>query len=81
MMDVQTKRLELVKWILGIGEDILNKVDEIKETTSSRIVAYTVSGKPLTKEAYIKKVKDAESRIDSGEYITQEDLLKETQTW
>ena len=66
-MDVQAKRLELVEWILGVQEEVLNKVSLIKETSSNSIVAYSVNEEPLSKKAYIKKVKDAEQRIDAGQ--------------
>ncbi|WP_407277387.1 hypothetical protein R5O20_03090 [Tenacibaculum maritimum] len=81
MMDIQAKRIELAKWILGVGEDLLSKVSAIKENSSSEIIAYTISGEALTKEAYMKKIKEAESRIESGQFTSHDDLLKEMQDW
>ena len=81
MMDVQAKRVELAKWILSLNEDLLSKVDSIKSSSSSEIVAYTVKGEALTKQDYIEKVKEAEARIDSGIFTTHEDLGKEMQNW
>jgi len=81
MMDVQAKRLELVKWILSVQEEVLYKVSLIKENSSNAIVAYSVNEEPLSKSAYGKKVKDAEQRIDAGEYTNHNDLGKEMENW
>ena len=45
------------------------------------IVAYTTSGKPLTREAYIQEIKKAEKDIDNGNYITHQELLEEIKKW
>jgi hypothetical protein len=45
------------------------------------IVAYTVDGKPLTKALYNERLDLAEKQLQSGEYITQEDLEKEAENW
>lgn len=52
-----------------------------KNENSKNIVAYTISGEPLTKEMYIQKIKVAEKRIDEGHFITSEDLWKKMQSW
>jgi hypothetical protein len=45
------------------------------------IVAFTVEGKPLTKAAYKAELLDAKAEIKRGEYISQEDLEKESERW
>jgi hypothetical protein len=45
------------------------------------IVAYTTSGKPLTKKDYNQRLEKAENQIASGEYISQEELEKEAENW
>lgn len=81
MMDVQAKRIELAKWILSVQEELLRKVNDIKENSLDDIVAYTVNEEPLSKRAYIKKVKDAEKRIEKGQFTTHEDLENEMKDW
>ena len=86
-MNTNEKRIELAKWILETDARILNEVEAIynstfkKKETSPDVVAYTISGESLTKEMYIQKVKEAEKRVNEGEYISHEDLLKEMQSW
>jgi len=80
-MDVQAKRLGLVKWILGVQEDVLNKVSLLKENSSNTIVAYSVDEEPLSKKTYSNKVKEAEERIDAGEHISHTDLGEDMGNW
>ena len=47
----------------------------------STIVGHTASGKPISKKELKKRVKQAEARMDKGEFITQEDLDKEVELW
>lgn len=79
-MNTDEKRIALAKWILETDENALNEIESIYKTQTN-IIAYSVSGKPLTKEMYIERIKDAEKRMDEGKYTTHEDLLKEMQSW
>ena len=44
-------------------------------------VAYTTSGKPLTRSQYIEKINKAIAEADRGELLTTKDLQKEVETW
>ena len=44
-------------------------------------VAYTTSGKPLTRNQYIEKINKAIAEADRGELLTTKDLQKEVETW
>ncbi|AOW18060.1 hypothetical protein LPB03_11625 [Polaribacter vadi] len=86
-MNTEEKRKTLSKWILETDENVLNEVEAIynlksKEKQSSNdIVAYTISGKALNKEKYIKKIKEAEASFDEGNFITSEELKKKMLSW
>ena len=60
-------------------ESIIEKINKILE--KEMIVGYTVEGKPLTKKAYNKRLEKAEQEIASGNYVTQEELEKESENW
>jgi len=63
-------------------EDVFDFAEKQKAIIPDEdIVAYTVQGEPLTKEMYIKKVKDAEASVKAGNYTTLEDLEKEAENW
>jgi hypothetical protein len=48
---------------------------------NSEIVAYTTSGKPLTKKEYIEQVNMGLRYIENGEMISDEVLEKEIELW
>ena len=61
------------------SESVLKRLDQILD--KEVIVAHTVSGAPLTKEEYNKRLAEAERQIDSGEHMTQEELEHESKDW
>lgn len=63
-----------------------NALDNFKEMKQvyideCTIVGHTTSGKPISKTGLKKRIKDAEARIDKGEFVSQEDLEKEIELW
>lgn len=79
-MDIQAAKLNLVEKILNVrNETIIEKLNSILD--NELIVGYTAEGKPLTKEAYNKRLEVAEAQLASGDFISQEELEKESETW
>lgn len=79
-MNIQAAKLGLVQKILTIEEEsILEKINKILD--KEVIVGYTTEGKALTKDAYNKRLQKAEEQIRSGDYLTQEEIEKESKNW
>lgn len=79
-MDLQAEKINLVQQILSVQkESIIDKIKNILE--KEMIVGYTTDGKPLTKEAYNARLEKAEEQIASGNYLTQEEIEKESENW
>lgn len=79
-MDLQNTKLDVMQKIMGVSTpSLLEKINDILD--NEMIVAYTVDGKPLTKAMYNERLDLAEKQLQSGEYITQEDLEKEAENW
>ncbi len=76
-------REELAQYILHSAEDeVIAKFNAVlEEEKTEEIVAYTTRGEPLTKAKYIQQIKDAEKRIENGQFTTHEDLMKEAKNW
>jgi CRISPR/Cas system endoribonuclease Cas6 (RAMP superfamily) len=64
-------------------EKVYSYIENIrrKNSNDNDIVAYTIKGKPLTKQEYIQQVKEADKSVSEGNYTTVEDLEKEVQNW
>lgn len=45
------------------------------------VVGFDTSNKPIKKSQFIAEIKEAETQIEKGEYITIEELEKESETW
>lgn len=70
-MDAKTK-YQLVEKIIQIEDDkILNEVKEILEKVPVR---YSIP-------SYNRQLNEADQQIEKGDYISQEDLDKESEEW
>jgi len=67
------------KLLLMKKETVLEQINKILEKET--IVAYSVTGEPLTKKEYNKNLAKAEKQIAEGKYKTQENLEKDIETW
>ncbi len=79
-MNIQAAKLDLVEKLLAVKtESIIKKINKILD--KEIIIGYTTEGKPLTKEAYNKRLQKAEEQIKSGDYLTQKEIEKESKNW
>ena len=79
-MNIQSIKLDLVQKLLTVKDElILKKITQILD--KEIIVAYTVDGKPLTKEQYNKSLIAAEKQIKAGNFVSQEELEKKSSKW
>ena len=79
-MDLQETKLGVIQKIMGVSKaSLLEKIDKLLE--EEMVVGYTVEGKPLTKALYNSRLQRAEEQLNSGEFITQEELEQESDNW
>jgi hypothetical protein len=75
-------RDSVLEYINTADERLLKVVKAVIESYQENdIVAYTIDGMPLTRMAYKEDLQEAKAEIKRGEYITQEDLEKESNNW
>jgi len=80
IMDLKTAKINVMQKIMTVSKaSLLDKINNILD--EEMIVGYTTDGKPLTKNQYNERFLVAEKQIESGNYITQEDLEKEIENW
>ena len=80
IMDLQTAKINVMQKIMNVSKaSLLDKISDILD--EEMIVGYTTDGQPLTKNQYNERLLVAEKQIESGDYITQEDLEKEIENW
>lgn len=79
-MDIQTTKLNVLQKIMSVSTaSLLEKINDMLD--KEMVVAYTVTGDPLTKAMYNDRLKIAEKELQSGNFTSQEDLEKEIDNW
>ena len=79
-MDLQTSKINVMQKIMNVSKaSLLDKISDILD--AEMVVGYTADGQSLTKNQYNERLLAAEKQIESGDYITQEDLEKEIENW
>ena len=66
--------------LLKAYHTLLTTLIEEKEKTSL-IIGHTAKREPLTNKSLVKKVKSASARVKAGNFISQQDLEKQTEKW
>lgn len=83
-MGLVEKRDYIHSHLHQIDENALNRIYKVIESrlgNQEDVVGYEVDGTPIMKAQHIKSIKEAEDQIDRGEFITLEDLEKESENW
>jgi hypothetical protein len=81
-MDIQAEKLHLIEELARIQDiHIIEQIKQLLKQKNNPVVGYEINGNPITRKQLIKRIEEAEKRIDSGEFITQEDLEKESESW
>ncbi len=83
-MDIQTRKLNFIQEILILrNEKLISKLESLlkKEKSKDEIVGFTIEGKPMTKETYIRDIDEARLQMKEGEHLSQEELEKQSENW
>jgi hypothetical protein len=83
-MDINEKRKYIQKYLDDVDENTVNelysKLYSVLEK-SDPVVGYDSTGNPIKKKQFIDDIKQAESQIENGDFITLEQLKKESKDW
>jgi hypothetical protein len=79
-MDLQTTKIMVMQKIMNVSKaSLLDKISTILD--EEMLIGYTTDGIPLTTQQYNERLLVAEKQIESGDYISQEDLEKDLENW
>ena len=79
--------MELQQWKQNFIRDYLDEIDDMEvlekiRKYAKRIIPKKENARPcVIQEEMIAKVREAEAQVERGEYITDEELSKEIETW
>jgi len=76
-------RKHLHKYVDSLDAPFLQAVYSLikAHVDENTVVGYTAKGKAITTRELKTRVKAAQTRMDKGQYISQEDLEKEAAKW
>jgi len=68
-------KLELLDWLMHLHDEVkINQILSIKNNADEEIVAYTSTGKPLTKSQYVAEIEKGFDDIHSGRVKTHQQI-------
>lgn len=80
-LNLEVRKLEMIKLIVNMQNDKLLTDFEIyfkkKLSKNNKIIAFTVTGKPLTIKDYQENIYKLSDEAKSGKYIKHSEVLKE----
>jgi hypothetical protein len=80
-MDLQTRKLNVIEYLVGIhDEKVFRKIeDAITEVKKKQTINQSFN--PFTREQLIDRAKRSNLNYQSGKFMTQEQLEKESENW
>ena len=83
-MQIENADERLLRIVSSVFDNYLNEeciVATAENNLAESIVAYDVSGKPLTLKQYNEEIDKGIDDFENGRFISQEDLEKEIDSW
>jgi hypothetical protein len=71
MSTAQAQKLELLEWLATLSD----------EQVLAELVKWKEDHQRVSIERYNQELEEANQRIESGNYIAHEDLIKESESW
>ena len=70
-MDLQAQKLQLIEWLAALQDKSL-----IKE-----LMQWKEDHQRVSVEQYNKELEEANTRIEAGDFVSHEDVVKESESW
>ena len=70
-MDVKTEKLHLIEWLVAMKDQAL--IEEL--------VKWKKDHQRISIEQYNRELEEANARIEAGDYVSHEDVVKESASW
>ena len=79
---ILTRKQNLLAWIEGLhDQQVLKKLENVKEEAEEKSGSYLIAGKPMTVNELKERAMSAHEAALNGEFITHEDLKKDMDKW
>ena len=79
-MDLPTRKLRLISYIAAIeDEHLLSEIESVYAFEKSKENEERL--KPFTKEEFVERIRKSEEDLAKGNFITQEEFEKLSESW
>jgi hypothetical protein len=81
-MNIHAEKLILIEELVKTQDiNIIKQIKKLLHESTKEIVGYELNGNEITKQQLIAQIENADTRINNGVFITQQDLEKESENW
>ena len=88
MGDINSQKLKVVRWITNEEEPgAISKILEViadveyERASDTMVIGYRINGLRVIKSRFLHLIQLAEIGLETGEYITMDELEKSAETW
>ena len=81
-MDIQSEKLHLIEELARTEySDIVEQVKQLLKQKDNPVVGFEIGGLPITRKQLVQRIEEAESRMDNNDFVSQQYLEKESESW
>jgi hypothetical protein len=87
-MDLNQEKIDIISWTLKeVEETSLRQMKELiseieyDRTSDTKLIGYRMSGAKVFKSQFIQEIRQSERGVANGEFLTLDDLEKQSESW
>lgn len=81
-MDIHAEKLILIEELVKTQDiNIIKQIKNLFSKNNNHVAGYDLNGKEITRQQLIEQIENAEIRIESGVFMTQQEIEKEAEDW
>ena len=86
--DLQQAKLDIISWIVNeSNETVLGQIQELiddieyERTSDTKVIGFGINGVKIFKSEFVRCIRQSERGLKNGEFLSVEDLEKQSETW
>ncbi|GAB5524531.1 MAG: hypothetical protein Roseis2KO_24030 [Roseivirga sp.] len=81
-MDIQLEKIRLIEALIKVEDvSLIEEIKSLMENQTDPTVGFDINGESISKSQLISQIEEAEDRVDSGVFVSQESLEQESENW
>ncbi|CAN5254899.1 hypothetical protein BH09BAC1_BH09BAC1_09800 [soil metagenome] len=83
-MSIKQQKQRIIEQVTSIEDtEVLRQIEDLlgSSIVKEPVVAYGAKGEPMTKKDFIQAILESKEDLANGDYLSQEDFEKESESW